>query len=153
MCRTQKLCVNNNWLQMKMSFGGGQEEDMTTSWPVSWTQTIRGPSSFSILEIYVLPTVATARTISRRQPWESNMLLRLSGRYVGLNTVQAVTQTQDSFRQIQRSSQLAATGDRPRKWSSLAYYNCPLGTWSGCLSLLSWPSVFRSYFQISPGKS
>lgn len=48
-----------------------------------WASRRSHPSSF--LEMYVQPTVPTLAAISRRQPWESSVLLRSSGLNMWLN--------------------------------------------------------------------
>lgn len=62
---------------------------MTTGWPGSWTWAVGGSSFLHVLEMCIVPTVLALGAVSRKQPWESDVLLRPFGWYTWLNFVKA----------------------------------------------------------------
>lgn len=88
LCEIVRAC-HEGW-----GVGGGHQENLTVNRSHKRDpghRRLLAPSP--VLGMYILPTVPTEGAASRKQPWESQVLLRPPGWYTRLNTAKVSTQT------------------------------------------------------------
>lgn len=128
---------------------------MTTCWPISWPQAVRGylPIPLS-LECVFCPPFPQWESFSRTQPWKNIMMLRPSGPNTWLNLVKASINFEDFDRWVQRSTCLmVAKSSLEYKFPPLLNLPPPINLeWSSSFFHLFLTSEYEGQFQISFGK-
>ena len=109
------------------------------------------PTPSPFLGMYVLLTIHTVGVVSRTQPWDSHVLLRLTGQYTRLNPGPCIN-FEESGGRLQRSTHLAAPkASLVRKFPCLCKLPPTHLMWSASVSPC--PLCMGTSFRFHPGSS